>query len=363
MAATVSVSVAPGGPHQVTRATAGWSANGLPLSGQLLFGAATDGWADDINDVDDLAYLEETMIGGGAKFGVHRTYYKSTATNFQDPDNAAADATKAHTAGVIPWQSVKFTGPNYPTTTGGPGTWAGVAAGDEDTWINAYIDSLGALDGPVWVCFHHEPDTGDDEGTPAEFRAAMQHIHPLVAAYDNLAFTVIMGGYQQTHNGTWDWDDFYPGDAYCDVYAYDPYMFYQADVQPGSFWELDDGTDGGTYSASLDSLDDWATTGGHDVLLGIGEFGIVNTASATAQNYDDPTYGVILTTGPGSEWIERGFDGAKARGGRWACLAYWPVQGTNNWTVDGTESGATNANIAKADLKACCDKADLYPFT
>lgn len=324
-----------------------WATNGIPLNGQIVMGMAGDQYTGNVNSISTFNAQQLQIQDGDPNqrgFGLWHTYYRADAAGSQAISAIEGDCRDCHDIHVIPWINVKMSG-------SGPGTWADVTAGNQDSWILPLLADLGALAGPVWISWHHEPD-GDSEGTKAEFRAMQQYLYPLVNAYDNLAQLVTVGGYQQATGGSHTWDDYYPGDDYCDGYIFNPYMKYLAN-QPESYWEQDDGL-GSNVSREFAKLDDWATAGGHDIMLGVGEYGISAGASATAQGYIDPTFGEVMIPGPGSEWLQRGFAGAKARGGRWGLLCYWPNFQTNDWRF-------TESAITRADMRACLDQSDLPP--
>ena len=87
----------------------------------------------------------------------------------------------------VPWLSFKL-----------PYSWADMANGRGDAWAKDLANQLGAVNGPVWVAFHHEPE-GD--GPIADWVRMQQHLSPIFRAKPNIAFTVITTG----------WDTFFAG--------------------------------------------------------------------------------------------------------------------------------------------------------
>lgn len=91
----------------------------------------------------------------GHPLGIRRTFWQSAQV-----DKMAATAKADLAAGRLPWVSVKP-----------PGSWASVAAGQHDAWIVGVWAAVAALDGPVWLTLHHEPE---NDGPPAADWRAMQ---------------------------------------------------------------------------------------------------------------------------------------------------------------------------------------------
>ena len=75
-----------------------------------------------------------------------------------------------------------------------PTSWDRVAAGAADEWAYRLAKRFGRLDGPVWIAFHHEPET---DGPIQDWRRMQEHLAPFVRSQDNLAFTVIVTGWHQ----------------------------------------------------------------------------------------------------------------------------------------------------------------------
>lgn len=77
-------------------------------------------------------------------------------------------------AGRFPMLSIKL-----------PSTWGNVASGAQDAWLKALLTALGLVQGPVGLCFHHEPF--DDKGaagsgmTSGDYVAMYEHAAALKA--------------------------------------------------------------------------------------------------------------------------------------------------------------------------------------
>jgi hypothetical protein len=175
-----------------------FDARGIPAEGAYV--GAT------VGSNTDPASLESEV---GRQLGIRRTYWRADQV-----DIAVTVAGKDLAAGRLPWISFKF-----------PESWAGVAAGGSDAWVQEIAMKLAGLQGPVWVAFHHEPE-GDGDIT--KWVAAQRRISPMVRQIaPNVAFTIILTGYHQVYGdlayslyATW------PGDGLVDVIGFDVYYGY-----------------------------------------------------------------------------------------------------------------------------------------
>lgn len=313
-----------------------WATNGLPLGGQILFGSCGTNYPTDTGaEYAEAAIAQvEAKWGGSPGVGVHRMYFGSTDT----PTTAANAASNAHAHGRIPWQSFKL-----------PFTWASGASGGGDSWATAMAAALGALDGPVWVMLHHEPE-GD--GVIADWRNMQARLMPIFKAYDNIATGICVTGYSQvTDAAGLGWNDMWPtnGHLFLDIYACDPYNYYKSISNPtGNFVEVVN-----VYQS------DWllwknADPARANVRFSVGEFGLNAAASQTPEDYYDPVLGkVVATEGPGWEYIQRQYAKMGELGSA-AVLCYYDYSMTNNWQLDSDEK--------KADAGAVAAIAPRYPF-
>ncbi|MFS3128110.1 hypothetical protein ACLM5J_06870 [Nocardioides sp. Bht2] len=119
----------------------------------------------------------EAELGG--RLGVRRTYYRA------DQVAGAVKTARADLAkGRLPWISFKF-----------PHDWKKMASGAGDNWARDIATQLSALNGPVWVAFHHEPET---DGNILDWRAAQERLAPIVrSTASNVAYTVVLTGWHQ----------------------------------------------------------------------------------------------------------------------------------------------------------------------
>ena len=114
----------------------------------------------------------------GRKLSLHRSYMDASTSTAAMAARAKADVA----TGRIPLISTKV-----------PGSWAAVAAGQQDAWLLERIRGLAAVDGPVWLALHHEP-AGD--GAPADWVAMQQHARTLIKANSsNIALVGILNGW------------------------------------------------------------------------------------------------------------------------------------------------------------------------
>lgn len=270
----------------------GFSARGLPLYGQALFGAASG------NSAQDPAAREARL---GRTLGIHRTYWAGN-----EQDDALHRAALDLKAGRLPW--ISFKAPHAPGTTT-PYTWTQMAGGAGDAWAVDLARRLGTLGGPVWVAVHHEPD--DDPGNLQDWTRMQQRLAPIFRSSANVAFTVILMGYHQFMDPDPDpalsMQALWPGSAYVDVTGFDPYNLYGTINSSGkritSFTEL---------NAYYTKIAAWsASVGGAP--WAIAETGLTDLAAERDV-----------------AWISRAYDDMRAAGG--IALAYWD----NQFTPDGT---------------------------
>jgi hypothetical protein len=112
------------------------SERGIPQQGSTLLGAAYGGNSDPTAWEGDL----------GRQLGVRRTFWQST-----NVDSAVRTAKADVAANRVPWLSFKL-----------PHSWPDMVAGKGDAWAKDIALKLKAVDGPVWVAFHHEPENDGD---------------------------------------------------------------------------------------------------------------------------------------------------------------------------------------------------------
>jgi beta-mannanase len=143
--------------------------------------------------------------------------------------------------------------------------WAQIAAGAQDAQIARTATRLKALGRPLFLAFHHEPedDTGAF-GSAGDYARAFRHVHDVfervgagnvVWVWDMMGF---VGGYGPIY------DELYPGDAYVDWIAYDPYNWYGC--RPG--------TRGRSFEEITEPFYDWTAAHHPSKPLMLAEYGL-----------------------------------------------------------------------------------------
>ncbi len=213
----------------------------------------------------------------------------------------------------------------------------GLGAGDDGaTDLN---DALGALDGPVWVAIHHEPE-GD--GDIDDWRMMQQRLSPLFRA-DNVAFTVVLTGWQQLrgHDLVGDMEPYWPGREFVDVIGFDVYNWY-ATTNPKTGVVTYDWQELIDY---YEPIVTWLKASGNDDLpWALAETGYTDAAAEMGKNGTAPDGATVSQTGPGSEWLSRGYNDMNRMGG--VAISYFDIPPSVNneptgWTWPITRSPKT----------------------
>lgn len=209
--------------------------------------------------------------GMSQNLGVRRTFYSA-----KQVDKAVANAKADLAAGRLPWISFKL-----------PTDWASMAEGDGDAWARDLVSKLDALDGPVWLAFHHEPE-GD--GTIEDWVAMQRHLSPIVRNADNVAFTLILTGWHELYHPDYSLDRMWPGDGLVDVVGFDIYW---------SFGEVKGGVRN-TKATDIDQayfkpIDEWADR--HGVAWGLAETGLTDYAAQRYPNWMPDTVKALQNRG------------------------------------------------------------------
>ena len=258
--APTPVDPTPVDPTPVDPTTGCFSARGVPACGPLL-GSAYG------SNTDPAAF--ETSIGH--LLAIHRTYWRAdqvtSAVNLAGSD-------LAH--GRIPWISFKL-----------PYSWDQMAAGAGDTWARDLATRLGALPGPVWIAFHHEPE-GDGDIT--QWTNMQAHLAPLVrASAPNLAYTIILTGWNQLYGAAqYHLDNLWPKNTTVDIAGFDVYNSLGV-VKNGVLNTK--GTD--LPSAYFQPLSTWAAA--HGVAWGLAETGYTDYASEIDPHWIEQTFAAMST--------------------------------------------------------------------
>lgn len=284
----ISLSTIPSGDCPFTL-----SERGVPSCGAF-FGAAVGANADPA-----AAGLE-----ANGPLGVRRTYYSSGQIDY-----AVNTASGDLNAGRLPWISFKF-----------PHSWAEMAAGRGDGWARDIATRLSALDGPVWIAFHHEPE---NDGNIADWTRAQRRLAPIVRSLaPNVAYTIVVTGWHQFYgpNEEYSLDAIWPGDGLVDIVGLDPYNGYGV-VKNGSL-----NTKMTDLVVYYEKIAPWAEQ--HDTGWAISETGLTDEAAAL-----DP------------QWLSRAYDDMVERGG--AALTYFDseLNSIGSWALDTSVKTAAFAEV------------------
>ncbi|MTB96583.1 carbohydrate-binding protein CenC [Nocardioides sp. zg-579] len=256
------------------------SARGIPSCGAY-FGAAYGA------NTDPAPFEQQA----GRRLGVRRTFFDARGVA-----SAVRHATADLARGRLPWISFKL-----------PHSWEKMAAGAGDAWVTDLARRLAALDGPVWVAFHHEPE-GD--GDIDAWRRMQEHLAPIVrGSAPNVAYTVVLTGWNQFYgDAAYRLDNLWPRTK-VDVAGFDLYNEYGVVKDGRRITEFPDFDD--RYFRRLQT---WAAE--QDVAWGMAEWAYTDEGHA-----EDP------------DWIERTFDQMVARGGVAAAYFNTEVNAYGSWRL------------------------------
>jgi hypothetical protein len=226
-----------------------------------LFGGATDLNADPSS-------LESSF---GHIYGVRRTYFQSSQVS------AAVKTVKADlAAGRIPWISFKL-----------PYGWKDMVAGKGDSWVKDIVTQLDAVNGPVWLAFHHEPEK--DEADITRWTKMQERIGPMVRKSDNVAFTVVLTGYHQIFGATeFRLDNIWPNTT-VDLAGFDIYESYGT-LSAGKL-KL---TAPALRANYFDTISAWAAKKGME--WGLAETGLSDRAATDYPSWMQQTYKELKAT-------------------------------------------------------------------
>lgn len=202
-------------------------------------------------------------------------------------------------------------------------SWATVANGGMDSYIDQRADAIKAWGKPIIIAYHHEPENDSSAGTKAEYRAAFRHVVERFRAkgVNNVSFAWIMMGWSfnpssgENVNGV---IDYYPGDDVVDWIMGDIYNWFGRD---GKWTEL---------SKASAAFIKWATVdkaGDKNKPLGLTEWGAV----------EDPA-----SPGRKAQWLRNAVAWMKTVPNlKWSSY-FSNVHNNNgitfNWTIDSSQS-------------------------
>ena len=208
-----------GTPPPSILATGAW---GIPLAFDTV--ANLPFWGMSAGRVDHLTAVE---AAAGRSVGARRSFWQGTTAHV---NSSISQAASDIAAGRVPWFSYKL-----------PGNWASVANGNHDAWAHSICSGLGALNGPIMLTWHHEPE--HDEPNIMDWVAMSDHLYTISKQYPNIRTGPILTGWNQVYgpNQQFRLNNLWPGEFKSgDFIAFDPYNPY------GSY-----GTNG-TYDPNTD---------------------------------------------------------------------------------------------------------------
>ena len=212
------------------------SANALAAPPRhVLFGA----WVKPVGSKDRLQALRAQEAKIGRTYGVFRYYHGWESPLIGDLGNTASRGGRAL---MVSWKAA-HEWPNGGSSGRGAGyvRWGDIASGRQDAVIAARAQELKRFGKTVYLSFHHEPENDRDipgdrrAGSPAEFRAAWQHIWRMFQArgVHNVRFVLVLMGQTYAAGNEMTW---YPGDRFVDVVAADGYNWFRTTNHPAAPW-------------------------------------------------------------------------------------------------------------------------------
>jgi len=219
-------------------------------------------WGSSIDRAGDPVPRHE--IPSGHTLSIHRTFWQWSHRTSRLVAAAAGD----HEHGRLPWVSIKTP------------SWAAMAAGAHDAEIDAMLMALDALEGPVWLTVHHEPEGGggsnvpDDPAGPEGHLAMNRRVRARMTALgvDNVALVPILMSYTWRAESGRDPDDWWAPGVY-DFLGVDHYRRNETTLLDATWYRIRA----------------WAAARGVDVA--VGEWGMRGDDAAAGQRvrdwYDD----------------------------------------------------------------------------
>jgi hypothetical protein len=196
----------------------------------------------------------------GRRFDLVKRYhdFSNTGSSGAFPDSHERTLASGGRIPFLSWVSTNY-------STGADFRWADIAAGRYDaSVIDPVARRLKTYGGKVFLDFDHEMDgrIRVNDGTPADYVRAYRHIRERFNAIGagNVIFVWTTTGYLGNEAKI---KASYPGDAYVDWIAYDPYNFFVCHDTP---WK--------DFGTTVDTFYDWLMANGHsDKPFMLGEYG------------------------------------------------------------------------------------------
>lgn len=224
---------------------------GAPEAGTVLWGASVTG------NTDPAVRHEQPA---GVPVGVRRTFFQWRHRTSYMVDTAQHDLS----VGRLPWVSIK------------PPSWADMAAGQHDAEIDQMLQALDALDGPVWLTVHHEPEGGsgvnspDDPAGPAGHVAMNRRVRERMTALgvDNIALAPVLMSWTFDPGSGRNPDEWW-GPGIYDFFGVDHYRDEEATL----------------LTQRWNTVRTWAAA--RDVDVAVGEWGMRGSDAAAGQRVRD----------------------------------------------------------------------------
>lgn len=236
---------------------------GVPGSGAYV-GAAASG-------AIDIGQRERQL---GDTMAIRRMYFQPNSIN-----TAVRRVRAEHAAGRLPWISFKL-----------PTSWRAMAGGAGDDWARRVARSLNQVNGPIWIAFHHEPET-ERQWSMSDWVAMQRRLSPIIRSHsDNIAFTVIYSGWNLTKDQSMQHiRSVWPGSRNVDVLGFDMYNDYGV-VRSGK--RIRTSRDPMDY---IDIVSRFAREQG--VPWGIGEIGFTRAGAEVSPRWLTATLDAVLSRG------------------------------------------------------------------
>ena len=144
---------------------------------------------------------------------------------------------------------------------------------------------LNALDGPVWIAFHHEPE-GD--GDIKVWTAMQARLAPIVrSAASNVSFTIVVTGYHQLYGqAQYSLDSLWPKNTKVDMLGVDVYNKYGV-VKDGKEYTTHTDLEGDYFS----KFAAWANPKG--IAWGVAETGFTDKAAVVNPQWVQNSYNLL----------------------------------------------------------------------
>lgn len=218
---------------------------GEPASGTFYWGASIEGNGNPARHEGP----------SGEVLALRRTFWSWSQRTGSMVDTARGDVAN----GRLPWVSVKTP------------SWSDMAAGKHDDEIDSMLRGLDAINGPVWLTIHHEPE--NDSGSASDHLAMNQRVRQRMNALgtNNIALGPVLMSWTFNPKSGRNVDAYWGPNVY-DFVGVD---HYNRDNPPGNLESMD----------SWKLARSWAKSKGKPVA--VGEWGMKGTNQAAADRIRD----------------------------------------------------------------------------